>query len=553
MTAAHVTWDPPLDLVGDRELLTVSATDVASRSPCGRYLALKTRPKVKSPSWSRVFPPREGNQTPFPLADVVELVLEAHQSPETNTDAGLRSWLIERMNERDLNRLVRPYVERAVQNVLEAHESIEADIGALRLLTKNPVFGRVGRTLTAWAPLYVTENGAREIRRLRVGSVHDEPDEDDLRWAATAGYVAASLPASAPCARVRVVEVGPVDGSIAVLFDGTPDEAKAAYASDSKAHVAALVEKDHVVPCTSCGDCKVAGVCEALVPLDGMLGQPGRGHRSRSVSPSALEQYARCPAQWLLDSWLHLPKDKGTTEAQARGYAVHEWLRVAHERGVACQRSDLSEPGGDLGLVEGQMAPEDYEAAHPFLVHHVAHCPLEIDGTTLVSTEENVHGFDHDAQVVAVTKPDMVYRRDDRLVIREVKTSKLGLDHGKDEAYGKYLQVPFLLQLLATGLLEQYGCTAGTVELELLTAEGQQVWAWDTEDPTTMLVAQGDVRRAVDDWHTDDVWMSRPGPHCVWCPIRVWCPDRDVYADASVGSTGGSWLGGGTADEEAPF
>ena len=191
----------------------------------------------------------------------------------------------------------RPYVEQAVDNVLDAHASIEAELGTLRPLIKDPVIGNPGRELTAWAPLYDTEDGIREIRRVRLGNAHDNPDEDELRWAAAAAQVAATYSRGATPQRVRVVEIGPADGSIAVLFDGTVDAAKAFYAFHSRERASAIVVEDHVVPGLSCGDCKVAGACSELLQLDGMLGQERAGMVAASVAPPALVPHRRCHGQ----------------------------------------------------------------------------------------------------------------------------------------------------------------------------------------------------------------------------------------------------------------
>jgi PD-(D/E)XK nuclease superfamily len=546
-----VIWNPLLGLIGDHTVLKVSASDVSSTSPCGRFLAIKVRPDVHSPAWTRSFP----RDNVFPLGDLVELVAAAHRAPEAASHLTQRQWLAQQFDDRGIHRLLRPYLERAVENVLEAHEAIEDELGPLRLLVVNPFVGRRPRQLTAWAPLYQTDDGVREIRRYRLGSAHDEPADEDAPWAATAGYVAATFGVGVTPTRVRVVELGAVDGSIAVLFDGDPETAVAGFQANGKARASDLTAQDHVVPCRDCGTCKIAGVCEALVPVTGLLGQAKPGYRSRSIAPSALDQYRICPAQWLLDRELHLPREKGTSEAQARGQAVHQWLKVAHRRSVRCRSEDLPEPGGELGLAAGQLSAEEYAVAYPYLVQHLQNCPLGKVGIVVVAVEKDVYGFDHDAQVIPVTKPDLIYRLGERLVAREFKTAADLPAHGKDEAYSQHLQIPFLLTMLASGLAERHGAVAGTVELELLTASGSELWSWDTDHLLTARVAAGDVRRAVDDWHRDDTWNTRPGQHCTWCPVREWCPDRDMHIAGLPGrssdSTGDPT--GSAADEPPPF
>lgn len=544
-----MVWDSLLDVTGDRAVLKVSASDVASTCGCGRYLALKVRPKVFSPAWTRSFP----RENVFPLGDLVDLVAAAHRALGSASHMALPGWLERQFGDRGTHRLLRPYLEHAVENILDAHEAIEDELGPLKLLVANPTVGDRQRQLTAWAPLYQTQDGVREIRRYRLGTAHDAPDEEDKLWAATAGNVAAAFRGGVIPRRVRVVEIGAVDGSLAVLFDGDPASAVAAFRGNAKARAAKLTEQDDVIPCRECGTCKIAGVCEALVPVTGMLGQTKPGYRFRSVAPSALEQYRLCPAQWLLDRELHLPKEKGITEAQARGQTVHGWLKAAHQRGIGCRPEDLPEPGGDLGLAAGVLSEEEYALAFPYLMQHLPNCPLGIAGTVAMAVEENVYCFDHDAQVIPVTKPDLIYRIGERLIVREFKTAAAVPAHGKDEAYSQHFQVPFLLTMLTSGLAERHGATAGTVELELLTSTGSEMWSWDTDHALTARVAAGDVRRGVDDWHTDGTWPTRPGQQCGWCSVRRWCPDRDAYKAGPPGPAESIRADDPTSAELPPF
>jgi len=548
-----VAWNPAVDIGGDPGPVRVGATDVASTSACGRFLALKTRRAVKQvDGWSRLFPP-DGQSEPFPLGDVLDLVLSAH-SLEFPSYAEFHAWLRQRLDARRTPRLMRPYIEHAVENVLDAHESIEGEVGRLRLLVKDPHVGPQDRRLWVWGPLYATDDGTREIRRLRLGSAHEQADEDDERWAATAAYVAATFPSAQAAVRVRVVEVGPLDGGVAVLFDGTNEEAVAGFTGPLRERAARLVDADHVVPCRSCGECKTAGSCRELIRVDNVLGQSQRGLRSRSISPSGLQTYRTCPAQWLLADWLHLPKERADSEEAARGGYVHRWLESAHQRRTRCMPDDLPEPGGDLGLAAGLLDPDDYLIAYPYLKQHLAMCPLGADEATVVAVEDPLHGYDHIAEVVIVMKPDLLFKVGERLVIREVKTSGQTYAGGRDDAWNKHLQVPFALTLLASGLAAAYGCTTSSVEVELLTESTGELWAWDNDDPAVAAVAAGDVRRAAQEWHLDSTWQTNPGPHCGWCPVSQWCPDRDVFVNRQSGTTAdASAVVSDNADDEPPF
>jgi hypothetical protein len=197
------------------------------------------------------------------------------------------------------------------------------------------------------------------------------------------------------------------------------------------------------------------------------------------------------------------------------------------------------------------MDAADYAIAHPYLRHHVSSCPLATDGVTYVASETAIHGFDHDAEVIAVTKPDLVFRVGDRLVAREVKTTGTLPAGGADDIYADNLQVPFLLSMLASGVTEAHGCTTATVEVEMLTPDAGEVFAWDLEEPGLAEAVRADVAAAASDWHLDSEWRTRPGPHCAWCPVRQWCPDRQVYENADVAVDGPTPAPGD--DEPAPF
>jgi hypothetical protein len=514
--------DPALDLTGDPRLVKVSASDVSGACACGRFLALKTRPRVKAvDGWQRLFAPWDERQ-PFPLGDVAAILQKA-DGHDFDTYEAQSAWLAEAIDEVKVHRLLRAYVSLAVENILDAHEAIESEVGRLRLLPGDPLIGNSTRQLTAWGPVYETGDGVREIRRFRLGSVR--ADEESMRWAVIAAHVAAAY--RTPPRRMRVVEIGAVDGSVEVLFDGTADEARSRFADSGRSMAAAAADEDHVVPCRSCGECKGAGSCRALISVDGMLGQPGRGYSSRSLSPRDLDQYSTCPAQWLLSACLHLPFDNSGGDGAARGRAVHRWLRAAHARGVPCTDADLPGPASGLGIASEVLTEAEYEIAYPFLVQHAGQCPLRGDAA-LVLADENVYGYDHDAEVVPAIRPDLIYRAGDRLVIREFKTADRPYESGTAEAYDRHLQVPFSIAMLNAGLIRHYGATSGAVELELMTSSGLFVWTWEAADPAVASVAADRVARAAADWHEDGTWATQPGPHCAWCPVRRWCPDSDT-------------------------
>jgi hypothetical protein len=385
--------------------------------------------------------------------------------------------------------------------------------------------------LKAWTPLYETADGVREVRRLRFGAARTDPDDGDMRWAAVAAVVAARQPGAVAPTQVRVVEVGLGDGSTDVVWSGSPADAEALYTARARGHVQTIVSATAARPCFSCGDCDLAGACALPVQLDGMLGQTGPGIGTRSVSPSELATYAKCPAQWLMHHECHLPaQDFGGGERLERGIAVHDWLQRAHGRGTACTAGDLPEPGTGLGLAAGLMDEAMYEVCRPFLLAHLDLCPLGVAGIEDVTPEELIVGWDSTAGVVVTTRVDLLYRLADRIVVRETKTTEERLPEDREEAYDRWPQVAWSLTALRSGLADRHGAAEGLVQLEVLTPGGGVVFEWTTDEPGVPAMAEGDVRRAVDGWHTDVEWPTNPAPHCALCQVRQWCPDRDTFA-----------------------
>lgn len=519
-------WDPLIDLNGNLRVIKVGASDAAQDPVCGLQLAVKVRPEIGSPAWRRSW-----SETPFALGPVRDIALRAHD--ETfGSFADLREFLDRQLAMRPgLHPGLAVYTRAAVENYLDAHDALQADTGPTRLLTRDPKFVVGDRTLTAWTPLYETAAGVREVRRLRMSSARTEPGDGDMRWAAVAASLAAREPGGAAPTLIRVVEVGLGDGSAHLLWSGSPADAAALYASEARGHIQNIAAATAATPGFACGECKLAGACPLPVQVDGMLGQAGPGNGTRSVSPSELATYGRCPAQWLLHHECHLPvQDFGGGERLERGIAVHDWLQRAHARGTACTQADLPVPGTGLGLAEGLMDEMLYAVCRPFLLAHLDLCPVGAAGAEDVSPEELAVGYDSTADVVVTTRADLVYRLADRLVVRETKTTEERLPEDREEAYDRWPQVGWSLTALRSGLAERRGADGGLVELEVLAPGGGTLFTWATDELGVPAMAAGDVRRAVSGWHTDVEWPTNAAPHCAFCPVRQWCPDRDTFA-----------------------
>jgi hypothetical protein len=524
-----MTWDPAIDFIGNPNELKVSASDVGAEATCGRQLALKSRPTVYLRDWRRSWPPR-GQGVPFVLGHLADALAES-DAADVEAVGGLAAWADAWMEQAGVHRLTRRYLSRALENMRDIHDGVEAELGeSLQTLANPAEISGGSRTLFVWAALFGTASGVREIRRIRFGAARDGTRDGDRRWSAVAGYVAARFSGLPSATRVRVLEVGASDASTCLIFDGTPEEATRFYDAEAKPHIESLLQADHVVAGNQCQSCKGAGRCEALVSVYGMFGLSGPGLGTRSISATALQRYERCPGQWLYSNSSIPRSDSTSSDAQSRGIAVHEWLKAAHGRGIGCTLEDLPSPGTGLGLAAELLTPELYAEIYPYLLNHVNDCPVDRAGDAFVLAEQNLHGFDHSAELIAIAKPDLAYRDGDYLVLREFKTSAAPYPSGRADAYERTLQVPFLLRMLESGLAARYGAAHGRVEVELLTPAQQDVWAWDTDDLPVMAMAGGDLNRAADQWHTDSVWTTKPGPQCNWCEWRGWCPDADSAA-----------------------
>lgn len=521
-------WDPALDVSTLRSDIVVSATDIAGAADavCARHLAFKARPNTKLRSWRRSFQ----SGSPFPLGTILDLVLDAHDEPACSTYAGQRLWLDTQIRARGVHRLTAAYIRHAVEAVLEAHESLGSEVGPLRLLTRDPMVGGDGRHLTAWGPLYTgraNDGSLREIRRVRLGPAHATLDDGDKAWVAAAAMVAALSPAQSEATRIRVVEVGALDGSINVAFDGDFAQVREQYRQQVLPCLSWLLDGTAATAGWSCSSCKATGDCGALVRIDGAMHQASKGVATRSVSASALETYERCPARWLMQTSLHLPSEAGQSEAQERGRAVHSWLELAHRSGEPCVAGVVPESVGTAS----PGSTESFEGIAAYLAQHAGVCPLREADVRVVAVEENVIGWDSDADVVVTSKPDLVYRRGDQLVIRETKTST-GLPNDATEAMANHLQVSFALSQLAAGLGDALGggdIRGSLVELEVLTTDHAKVFTWDASDLTVQAQATERLNNVVMAWHQDVEHPTRPGLQCVTCPVRRWCPDHDAW------------------------
>ncbi|WP_189787728.1 PD-(D/E)XK nuclease family protein [Streptomyces capitiformicae] len=306
-----------------------------------------------------------------------------------------------------------------------------------------------------------------------------------------------------------------------ILFDESPSRAESLYEANVFPIVSKIVTSNKPTPGNGCGRCKIAGCCSSLEKVDGFLGQPHKGPATRSVSARDLEVYEKCPAQWYLSS-NNLPSESSDLPSSERGRVIHEWLARAHMGSHKCDPSDLD-------VIDGNFPPgldeSDYLDSRDYVTQHAAICPIG-EGVRVIGSEVSVYGYDAQADVVVVSKPDLLYvDSDDTFVIRETKTTTLSIPGDEQEAFDRFFAVPWLLNLIGSGYRGPYKSDKARLELEVLASEDSRVFSWDLGDTRLLRMAKAEVRLRAKKWHRDTTWNSAPGEHCRWCPVRSWCSD----------------------------
>jgi hypothetical protein len=231
---------------------------------------------------------------------------------------------------------------------------------------------------------------------------------------------------------------------------------------------------------------------------------------------------------------LKLPGEDTRSDDVQRGIAVHDWMAAAHTRaeGRACSASDLPEPGSDQrGLAAGLMDELVYRAVRPYLLQHLAVCPLREPGvTTDVAAEHLATAFDTAADVTVIAKPDLIRRLDGQLVYRELKTSAAMPEMTTSNALSLVPQLALAVCLIADGALGG-GCKtadghiSGRIELEILSPSSAKLISFETAGAGVVTTARQVVARLASAWHRDTQFPAAPGPWCAGCPVARWCPD----------------------------
>lgn len=570
-------WSPSWPLNGSllHVRITASLLGKAGSRACPEFMAGKTHPQVW-PRLDRYVPRRYQRFATFPLGLVITALREVEAgrvdvaADQPWHQVALRAVAAAEATGKvrgDVHPAARRWALHAVETYLETSEALASEHAAgggspLRLDPVRAVAAAKDgdvREVTVWGLGYASEDGqVREFRLLRLTSVttaRSRMAQEVVTVAMVTGNgqrildaagkwsepFEVAAPDPAPTA-VRVVDVGLGDGSTSLLWEGTPADAQQRFAGLARPLVPAVTDGGTTVPQRSCAQCKVRPVCDGLPVRPGLLGLPNHGTHPRVLAPSKLWTYRVCPAKYLLTTDVRLPAGpREQTPAMLRGIRVHRWLEQAHARAFACGEDDL--PPQDAALSEealqlaaaAELTVDELRELAPWLRHHLPLCPFAtLLDVRASAPERDVVLDDTDADVLVVTRPDLLLATPDGPVWRETKT--LGLMPTLDDLdlLPAYPQAAVGVCVLADravvepGIVAAAGAGAGVVELELLTASTGRLVRYDATDEVTVLAARRSLAEATYSWQQDEDFPTRPGTACTLCEVAQWCPDANA-------------------------
>lgn len=446
-------------------------------------------------------------QEPFDhllTAMIKDVVVALAQGRTSDPDGGLARAA---MTYRTCHPLVREFLDTAALNYLEFLEAREADVGRLTYVDyfhRRDIAASV--SIKLWAPVYETERGTREIHRLR----HGQARSDAGTWATGAAWIAGRG------ADTTVIEFGLGSGSECVLHDATaPEEIRSTMDFSVVPAIRSLFGATHHVPGSHCVGCDAVSVCPALIPVDLLEGPTDATPWVRSVSESDLARYKTCPVKALAKS-LHLPAERGFSDALERGVRVHRWIAERHACGFAC---------ADALLIEGTGV----EADDPYIAAHAAQC--DRSNSRIITLEQTLVGWDARLADVVFMKPDEVLVRGESLVLREIKTATSSAALDPAIAWEQYSDVSnWWLAVLDGGLATHFGVTRAILELEVLTPEGGAVHQLSTDDEEAKFRVAGWRLDTPALWLGDRDFIAMPGPQCSTCEVVRWCREGQTQS-----------------------
>ncbi len=235
-----------------------------------------------------------------------------------------------------------------------------------------------------------------------------------------------------------------------------------------------------------------------------------------ALSPSALDDWQRCPRLYLNRHILGLPASDGGATAQT-GNLVHDLLRYLHGLG------DCHDPALRLATLENHGV-DDHPTVGTMLDHHAARCPV---GATAVGHELEVVRLSRLGRVwIGSGRLDAVWIHDGILDVRDYKTGRVRDGDLADDARAQFQA--WLAQPLAPDLQirVRYEYLSETADLDPLEYEP------DADDLARVERELGATVDAIRDAASRSEFAGvRENETCRMCSYRSICPDSAVAGE----------------------
>lgn len=373
--------------------------------------------------------------------------------------------------------------------------------------------------IKAWGRQMASPDG--RIRELRLPVIKPGRQRSEAEKAVAALVAAEGVPGPLP-EHVRVVQIDLTEGRVdPPLFEGGREEARALFAEHGQRELETLVERNDYRPGNTCVSCLYAPLCPALRRSNGLLGIADQRQPRRSWSPTNGRAYRACPARDFIRR-IHLPTEWRIEHSASadRGRAVHDYLAQRHGAPVPAGCSAAVPSEWDTGPY--RLPDVELQRGRLMLSYHAAICPLRRARSGGIQVEPSLTFYDEDADVILITKPDLLYQDGGSWVWREVKTRA---SLRTDDLLGGSPQLALAVMLLGKGLLDG-SPDRSRVELEVLSPEGADLEIIDPFTPSVLDAAMAVVGEHVRPWHGDTQALPHPGPACARCEVTRWCTAR---------------------------
>jgi hypothetical protein len=379
--------------------------------------------------------------------------------------------------------------------------------------------GAVRYEIKAWGRQMASPDG--RYRELRLPVIRPGRQRTDAERAVAALVAAEGTPGPLP-ERVRVVQICLTDGQVGEpLFEGGRDAARELFAEHGQQTLEDVVDRFVYRPGSACVSCAYAALCPGLPRAPGLLGVDDRRHARRSWSPTNGRTYRICPARDFIRR-IKLPAEWGIEHSAAadRGRAVHDYLARRHATPAPqCCTADIPSDWADGTY---PLPEDELTLGRRLLGHHSSICPLRRARVGSLQVEPSLTFYDEDANVIVITRPDLLYQDGGSWVWREVKTrTKRRTGRLLDENPQLALAVLMIGGNLLGGSRER-----SRVELELLYPDGADLEIIDPFTPSVMAAARAVVTEHVNPWHADTRALPHPGDACATCEVARWCTAR---------------------------